>query len=82
MLDLLAPLAGAVVTVTPSSFRAMGAEQLRQLVLTKGVPAMPCVSVEEAVRTAALAAGAGGVVCALGSLYLSGEVRRAVKRLP
>lgn len=82
MLDLLAPLAGAVVTVTPSSFRAMGAEQLRQLVLTKGVPAHACVSVEEAVRTAALAAGAGGVVCALGSLYLSGEVRRAVKRLP
>jgi dihydrofolate synthase/folylpolyglutamate synthase len=81
MLDLVLPLAEAAVTVTPNSPRGMGAEALRQLILARGLPVHACVSVAEAVRTAAAAAGRDGAVCALGSLYLSGDVRQAVKDL-
>ena len=82
MLDLVVPLAEAVVTVTPpDSPRAMEAETLGQLVLARGIPARACASVAEGVRAAAEAAGADGAVCALGSLYMSGQVRRAVENL-
>lgn len=81
VLDALVPLAEAVVTVTPPSPRALDAEALRQR-LPHGMPGCACVTVEEGVRIAAMAAGPGGAVCALGSLYMSGDVRRAVAALP
>ncbi len=81
MLDAIVPLAEAAVTLTPSSPRAMGAEALRQRLLLRSVPACACVSAEEGVRTAMLAAGKDGIVCALGSLYLSSDVRAAVGKL-
>ena len=81
MLDAIAPLAEAEVTVTTPSPRAMGAEELRQHLLPRGIPACACVSVEEGVRTAVLAAGADGAICALGSLYTSAAVRSAVAKL-
>ena len=81
VLEAVAPLAEAVVTVTPPSPRALDAEALRQR-LPHDVPGCACLSVEEGVRVAAMAAGPGGAVCALGSLYLSGDVRRAVAALP
>jgi len=82
MLELLLPLAAAVLTVTPDSPRAMGAEELKELVLAGGVPSSACSSVADALQLAVGAAGREGVVCALGSLYLSGDVRKAVENLP
>lgn len=81
MLKLLAPIAEAVVAVRPDSPRAMGAAELAALVRQRGVPACPCESVEEGVQIAAMAAGQDGVVCALGSLYLAADVRRAAEAL-
>ena len=81
MLDAVVPMAEAVVTVTPASPRAMGAEELRQRLLTRGVPVCACADVAEGLRTAALAAGPDGVVCALGSLYLAAAVKAAEKNL-
>lgn len=81
MLKLLAPIAGQVFTVRPESPRAMPAEELAALVNRYGVPAVPCAGVAAGLQAAAQAAGADGAVCALGSLYLVGEVRRAAERL-
>lgn len=81
MLDAVVPMAEAVVTVTPASPRAMGAEELRQRLLTRGVPVCACANVAEGLRTAVLAAGPDGVVCALGSLYLAAAVKAAEKNL-
>ena len=81
MTEPLEPLAEAFVTVSPNSPRALGAEALRQRLLPRGAPVCACASVEEGVRTAVMAAGTDGAVCALGSLYLSADVRRAVERL-
>lgn len=81
MLKLLAPIAGQVFTVRPESPRAMPAEELAALVNRYGVPAVPCAGVAAGLQAAAEAAGADGAVCALGSLYLVGEVRRAADLL-
>lgn len=81
MLKLLAPIAGQVFTVRPESPRAMPAEELAALVNRYGVHAVPCAGVAAGLQAAAEAAGADGAVCALGSLYLVGEVRRAADLL-
>lgn len=81
MLDLLAPLARQVFTLRPDSPRALTAEALRGLLTARNIPAQVCGTVEEGVSAAISAAGAGGVVCALGSLYFSGDVRRAVTNI-
>ena len=81
MLKLLAPIAGQVFTVRPESPRAMPAEELAALVNRYGAPAVPCAGVAAGLQAAAEAAGADGAVCALGSLYLVGEVRRAADLL-
>lgn len=81
MLDAIVPLAEAIVTVTPASPRAMGAEELRQRLLPRGVPVCACASVRDGLQTAVLAAGRDGVVCALGSLYLAAAVKDAAKTL-
>lgn len=81
MLKLLAPIAGQVFTVRPESPRAMPAEELAALVNRYGVPAVPCAGVAAGLQAAAETAGADGAVCALGSLYLVGEVRRAADLL-
>ena len=78
MLDLLEPLAERVFAVRPDSPRAMEAKDLCRLLAERKVPATPCESVEEAVAFAVEAAGEEGAVCALGSLYMSGAVRRAM----
>ena len=77
MLDLLAPLAERAFVLRPDSPRAMDPAALCALLAERGVEARPCVSVEEGLNAALAAAGEAGAVCALGSLYLCGEVRAA-----
>lgn len=74
MLDLLAPLAKRVLVLRPDSPRAMDPAALCALLAQRGVEARPCAGPEEGV---ALAAEESGPVCALGSLYLCGEIRSA-----
>ena len=81
MLDALAPLAKQVFTLRPDSPRAMEAEALTSLLAERGVSARACGTAEEGVRSAMEAAGRSGIVCVLGSLYLSGDIRRAVETL-
>lgn len=77
MLDLLAPLAERVFVLRPDSPRAMDPAALCTLLTERGVEARPCASVETGLEAALAAAGRDGVICALGSLYLCGEVRSA-----
>lgn len=75
MLDLLAPLAERVFVLRPDSPRAMDPEALCAMLAERGVRAEPRACAEEGVDAALAAAGKAGAVCALGSLYLCGEIR-------
>ena len=75
MIDQLAPLAHEFVTVTPDNPRALSADVLAAILLERGLIATACGCVESGVHLAIERAGTDGIVCALGSLYLLGEVR-------
>lgn len=76
MVKLLAPQFDAVVTVTPSSERALPASELAKLFEQYNVPVSVCDSIADGVDRAILTANElGGMVCACGSLYICGEVR-------
>ena len=75
ILDILLPLAARCFAVRPDSPRAMEPAALAERIGARGVRAEACETVAEGVRRAMDAAGRDGVVCALGSLYMAGEVR-------
>ncbi|MGM9619428.1 MAG: bifunctional folylpolyglutamate synthase/dihydrofolate synthase [Oscillospiraceae bacterium] len=81
MVELLAPLAADFTAVRPDNARAMPAEALCALLSRSGAAAQTADSVEEGVARVLALAGRDGVACALGSLYFSGDVRRAVAAL-
>ena len=73
--EILAPEADAFVCVTPNSGRALPAEALAEELGRFGKPVTACGSIREGVSAAADAAGTDGMVCAVGSLYMAGEIR-------
>ena len=75
MLDLLAPAADAFVCVTPDSPRALPAEELAEELRRYGKPVTACASIREGVSEAQDQAGDEAMVCAVGSLYMAGEIR-------
>jgi len=75
ILGLLVPMAKRFYTVRPQNPRAMKADVLAERIASLGVEAIPCESVADGVHKAIAFAGEDGVVCAVGSLYMSGEVR-------
>lgn len=81
MIRLIAPMAKCVVTVTPNNPRALPAEEYAALLRENGIEAETENSIEDGVKRAVSLAGADGVVCALGSLYFSADIRRAVEKL-
>ena len=80
MLELLLPLAEQFVTVAASTPRAMPAKTLAERIRVRGGRAEPAPTVEAGVARA-VALGGSGPVCALGTLYFSGEVREAFRKL-
>ncbi len=75
MIDQLAPLVKEFVAVTPDNPRALSADVLAAMLEERGFSAVSCGSVAQGVRMAIELAGADGIVCALGSLYMLGDVR-------
>ena len=73
--EILAPEADEFVCVTPNSDRALPAEELAQVLRPYGKPVTVCESIKEGVSAAIDAAGKDGMVCAVGSLYMVGEIR-------
>ena len=80
ILDLLAPLARCFVAVAADLPRAMPAQDLAREICARGGQAQPAASIPEGVALAVQLAG-DGPVCALGTLYFSGDVRRAFQAL-
>ncbi len=78
MIGLLSPIAREFITVTPDNPRAMDAAVLAALLTDNGLTATPAGSVPEGVRLAIERAGTDGVVCAIGSLYMLGDVRKTL----
>jgi dihydrofolate synthase/folylpolyglutamate synthase len=78
MIDSLAPLAKEFVTVTPDNPRALHADVLAAMLAERGLTVISRDDVSQGVRTAIELAGPSGIVCALGSLYLLGDVRTAL----
>lgn len=76
MLDILTPFAKDFFCVTPPSPRALPAEDLAAELTQQGYPAVPFPTVQDAV-----AAARDVDTACFGSLYLAGEVRRAVVNL-
>ena len=75
ILGLIVPLAEQFFTVRPDNPRAMSAQELAERIRALGARATACGSVADGVKRAIEAEGPEGVACALGSLYMSGEVR-------
>lgn len=78
MLEAICGMADQIVTVTPGNPRAMASDELAARARAFGGAARSCASVGIGLRTAMELAGPGGLVCALGSLYLLRDVRAAL----
>jgi dihydrofolate synthase/folylpolyglutamate synthase len=73
--SIVEPCAGQFVTVTPGSYRALSAEALAEQLSRYGKSVTACSSVAEGVAKACELAGPDGMVCAFGSLYMTGDIR-------
>jgi dihydrofolate synthase/folylpolyglutamate synthase len=77
MIRHIAPLAKSFYAVRPDNPRAMDAETLAAALSHYGKPVTACATIAAAVNAALREAGAGGVVCALGTLYFHAAVRES-----
>ncbi len=75
MAAILDEAADEYICTAPPSARALGAEELANLLRPYGKPVAVCENVSDAVAAAKERAGRDGMVCAAGSVYLSGAVR-------
>ena len=72
------PLAKAFVVITPPSARALDENELASWLNAQGVPAIPAADTDDGVRRVLAMAGENDAICSWGSLYFTGEVRRAL----
>ncbi len=80
MLDILCPLVDAVVITSVPVARGESPEILARLAAARHPRALRADSVAEALDTARREAGPEGLVVVAGSLYLVGEVQKAIAR--
>lgn len=77
MFRKIVPLAKRVFTVAPNNPRALSAEKLAQFFEQQGVSsAKPCNSIEQCVTEAMQTMNEQEVICAFGSFYMAGDIRR------
>lgn len=76
MLQMIAPLAALTILPPLQTGRAIPARQLAHVVKELGNKAIVTRSVDQAVHKALEVAGEGDMICALGSLYLAGEIKQ------
>lgn len=75
MMGKILPIAHSFVTLTPDSPRALSAQDLASFLEQRGAQATPCSSVKEGLETILAQCGPEDVICACGSLYMTGELR-------
>lgn len=82
VIDILAPVAAKVFTVTPQNPRALAAQDYAARFCERGIVALPFASVPEALAAAiADSRDCGKPLICLGSLYLYAELRAALDAL-
>lgn len=75
----LSDLAKGIVTVTPDNPRSLAAAALAEELNALGAKAAPAEDIASGVRAAKALAGEDGVVCACGSLYMIGDIVKALE---
>ena len=78
MLRRALPLAKAFVVITPPSVRALDENELTGWLRAQGIEAIPAAGTDDGVRRALAMAGKDDAICSWGSLYFTGEVRKAL----
>lgn len=78
MMEMVAPLGRVFHTITPPNNRALPAEDLADLFRSFGCEAVSHGSVEEALDSALKEAAEDDVICAFGSLYYIGQIRKLI----
>ena len=80
MLDVILPFAKEVLAVTPDNARALPAEKLAEIIRDKGVSSESFEKLNDAIDTAIERAGKSGKICAIGSLYMIGDIKKYIKQ--
>ena len=80
MIRHIVPLAESFFAVRPEYPRAMDVKTLAALLANYNVPVVACDTIVKGVDEAIGSAGESGIVCALGSLYFSADIRAAYKQ--
>lgn len=75
MLDTIAPLARCIICVSPTNSRALSVADLANEVRKRNLEAVPCDTVRAGVDKALSMANADDVICAIGSLYMIGDIK-------
>jgi dihydrofolate synthase/folylpolyglutamate synthase len=78
MMKMVAPLGKVFHTITPPNKRALPAENLADTFRSFGSEAVSHGSVEEALDSALKEAAEDDVICAFGSLYYIGQIRKLI----
>ena len=79
MIEAVAPMAEAFITVTPKSGRALPAKDLAKIIGDYCKNVSVSDTIKEAIETSFKLASSDGLICAFGSLYYIGEVRKHFK---
>ena len=75
LIGIINEAADEYVCVTPNSDGALPAEELKAEIEKTGKSAVAAESIKEGVSLALEKAGEDGMVCAVGSLYMAGDIR-------
>ena len=81
MLQKIAPLADLTILPPLATGRAVPAGQMACVMKSLGYRSVVAKSVDQAVRQALDKARPGDIICAVGSLYLAGEVKQAFHQI-
>ncbi|RDW17590.1 bifunctional folylpolyglutamate synthase/dihydrofolate synthase [Oceanobacillus arenosus] len=81
MIDEVSPVIDHFITVTPDNPRAIPAEELAAYLVKEQLPAIAAESFEAAVELAYQEMEENDVICAFGSLYYIGEIKRVVQQI-
>lgn len=80
VLSIIAPFAKNAVAVEVNDSRSLSLRELCAMLEEEGIPAFGCEDYDAAVKKAVEISGGEGI-CAFGSLYFTGDVRKAVDKL-
>ena len=81
MLEIIAPIANEVYTVTSTSIRAKNAEDLKNEVLKYNKNCLAFESYKDAANYAVNKAKEDDIILASGSLYMIGKMREVISEL-